>query len=229
MNREKTLKERLEISYISRTEDLRKLFEHVSCEYDYICQVNEDLEECPIVQELGLFNEYGLSFDYVEEYTFNDQEEPYFRYQISWGGPSEEYRIYTDEFYTIKRIEYWFLDWFEGEYKTLDYDDIMFDIIQDFRDMDLLRHAKERALETAEEQRQREEKETAGRERWHKIKVDIAKQIKEEEIKEELAEWESALINELGERVGPFDVKLTKEQHEEVQRLLKIKEAELRA
>lgn len=155
MNREKTLNERLEISYISRTEDLRKLFEHTSCDYNYTCQINEDLEECPIVQELGHFHEYGLSFDYVEEYTFNDQEEPYFRYQISWGGPQEEYRIYTDDYYNIERVEYWFLDWFEGEYKTLDKDDIIFDIIEDFKDMGLLEAKKEEVIEPYEEKIER--------------------------------------------------------------------------
>lgn len=155
MNREKTLKERMEIYYISRTEDLTKLFEHNSCEYDYNCQVNEDLEECPIVQELGHFNEYGLSFDYVEEYTFKEQDEPYFRYQISWGGPSEEYRIYTDDYFNIERVEFWFLDWFEGIHKVLDEDNIIYDIIEDFKDIGTLEHVKERALETDEEKRLR--------------------------------------------------------------------------
>ena len=161
MNREKTLKERMEISHISRTEDLIKLFEHSSCEYNDNCYVNEDLEECPIVQELGLYHDYGLSFDYVEEYTFNDQEEPYFRYQISWGGPSEEYRIYTDDLFNIERVEYWFLDWFEGENKTLDKDDIIFDVIEYFKDCGLLEHKKQRALETEEERKTRKAREKA--------------------------------------------------------------------
>lgn len=39
------------------------------------------------------FNEYALCFDYVASGTFSDQEEAYFRYQISWGGPSEELRF----------------------------------------------------------------------------------------------------------------------------------------
>ena len=161
MNREKTLRERLEISHISRTEDLIKLFEHIACEDDYFCQVNEDLEECPIIIQLGAFNEYGLSFDYVKEYTFSDQEEPYFRYQISWGGPSEEYRIYTDDLFNIERVEYWFLDWFEGENKTLDKDDIIFDVIEYFKDCGLLEHKKQRALETEEERKTRKAREKA--------------------------------------------------------------------
>ena len=60
------------------------------------------------------FSNYGLSFDYVEPYTFSDQERGYFRYQISWGGPAEEFRFYTDENLSLTNIEYWFLDWGDG-------------------------------------------------------------------------------------------------------------------
>lgn len=59
--------------------------------------------------EVGNIYDYGLSFDYVELGTFNDQKEDYFRYQFSWGGPSAELRIYEDG-----TIEYIFLDWFTG-------------------------------------------------------------------------------------------------------------------
>jgi hypothetical protein len=59
--------------------------------------------------DLGPFNEYGLCFDYVELGTFNDQEEDYFRYQFSWGGPSEELRFYEDG-----TIVFVYLDWFSG-------------------------------------------------------------------------------------------------------------------
>lgn len=52
--------------------------------------------------------EYGLGFDRVSAYTFDDQPEAYYRYQLSWGGPSDEVRFFRD------RIEYWYLDWFDG-------------------------------------------------------------------------------------------------------------------
>ena len=32
----------------------------------------------------------ALSFDYVAPHTFNDQPEGYWRWQFSWGGPSDE-------------------------------------------------------------------------------------------------------------------------------------------
>ncbi len=73
-------------------------------------------------------NEYGLSFDYVAPETFPDQPEGYFRYQISWGGPSDEFRIYAQRLgeysYSIYRIEYWFLDWFDGANVVLEGEDL---------------------------------------------------------------------------------------------------------
>ena len=71
------------------------------------------------------FHEYGLSFDYVEPGTFTDQDEGYLRFQISWGGPSEEIRFYVSPtqnagYYGVRpdwhlyRIEFWYLDWFDG-------------------------------------------------------------------------------------------------------------------
>lgn len=68
---------------------------------------------------------FGLSFDYVGinmdqyytdiEETGDSEEEDYFRFQISWGGPSFEYRIYEDK--TVVAV---YLDWFCGYSKPLD-------------------------------------------------------------------------------------------------------------
>ena len=33
---------------------------------------------------------------------------------MSWGGPSDEFNIYTDSSKNIKKIEYWFKDWWDG-------------------------------------------------------------------------------------------------------------------
>ena len=56
----------------------------------------------------------GLSFDYVEPNTFTDQAEGYWRWQFSWGGPSDELRAYVNRDDSIHRLEYWYLDWFDG-------------------------------------------------------------------------------------------------------------------
>ena len=79
----------------------------------------------PQESEFDRFHEYGPSFDYVEPGTFTDQDEGYLRFQISWGGPSEEIRFYVSPtqnagYYGVRpdwhlyRIEFWYLDWFDG-------------------------------------------------------------------------------------------------------------------
>jgi hypothetical protein len=71
-------------------------------------------------------NEYGLSFDYVAPHTFGDQERGYFRYQLSWGGPSDEFRFYTNPDFSPYWVEYWFMDWFDGAHIPLTGDDKKF-------------------------------------------------------------------------------------------------------
>jgi len=66
----------------------------------------------------GSLNEYGLSFDYVEAGTFEGQRAPYYRWQIAWGGPGYEFRMFLND-----EIEFWFLDWFDGAKIDLDGDD----------------------------------------------------------------------------------------------------------
>lgn len=69
--------------------------------------------------ELGTFFEYGLCFDYVPFGLFSDQQEGYFRYQLGYGGPSDEFRFYTDASFHCHTIKYWFLDWFDGAHIDL--------------------------------------------------------------------------------------------------------------
>ena len=76
----------------------------------------------------GLY-EYALCYDYVEANTFTDQEEGYFRYQISWGGPQEELRIFENG-----TIEFWFLDWVDGECIDVSNDEIAKEIKFHFED-----------------------------------------------------------------------------------------------
>ena len=55
-----------------------------------------------------------LGFDYVEPGTWDDQLEGYYRWQFSWGGPSDELRGYVNLDKSIHRLEYWFLDGGDG-------------------------------------------------------------------------------------------------------------------
>ncbi|EKS35370.1 hypothetical protein HMPREF9696_02642 [Afipia clevelandensis ATCC 49720] len=84
----------------SRIHDLHQLWEAYQLEYE-----DSGVET--------IFN-YGLAFDYVAPGTFGDQREGYFRFQLSWGGPSDEFRFFVNLDHSCHRIEYWFLDWFDG-------------------------------------------------------------------------------------------------------------------
>ena len=55
-----------------------------------------------------------LGFDYVEPGAWPEQLEGYYRWQFSWGGPSDELRAYVNLDKSIHRLEYWFLDWGDG-------------------------------------------------------------------------------------------------------------------
>jgi len=94
-------------------ESLESTMEDLTQLWDAYCSGEEEVED------LGTFCEYGLCFDYVAAGTFNDQETGYFRYQLSWGGPSTEFRFYTDAELDLYKIEYWFLDWFDGAKKIV--------------------------------------------------------------------------------------------------------------
>lgn len=103
MTEQKTCAERIEENYNSRIETIRRLWTLSQQDpeaYDDLC-------------------EYGLSFDYVEPNTFKDQPFGFWRWQLSYGGPSDEFRLYGGG-----RVEYVFLDWFDGAKKELEGEDL---------------------------------------------------------------------------------------------------------
>ncbi len=110
---------------LNRTDDINELPDSV------LDNVREYLETT--------FNEYGLCFDYVELGTFGDQDQDYFRYQISWGGPSEEIRFYENG-----AIEFVFLDWFCGVGFNLNRDETGRAIQQYFEDVEMLNFTQKR-------------------------------------------------------------------------------------
>ena len=119
-----TCKKRVRSRLKGRISDLRKLWKAYS----------EDPDKQ--VPDLGTFNEYGLSFDYVAPNTFEGQRRGYFRYQLSWGGPADEFRFFCDENLSPVTIEYWFFDWFDGAHLPLkgkDYS-LLEEIFQDFNE-----------------------------------------------------------------------------------------------
>ncbi len=76
------------------------------------------------LDDIGPLSEYGICFDYVEPDTFDDQKEGYYRWQISCGGPSDEFRFYANIDRSVHRVEYCYLDWFDGATRTLKGDNL---------------------------------------------------------------------------------------------------------
>jgi len=72
--------------------------------------------------ELPPMNHYGLSFEYVEPHEDDIEKDDwsgaYFRYQLSWGGPSDEIRFKRNG-----KIEYVFQDWFDGATRDISDED----------------------------------------------------------------------------------------------------------
>jgi len=87
-------------------------------------------------------NNYGLCFDYVSPNTFEDQNVGYFRYQVCYGGPTQEFRIFTDYNKNIDRIEFWYLDWFDGS-KVITDDEIIEDVISQFLELSQIEPSEE--------------------------------------------------------------------------------------
>lgn len=142
---DKTCAERIDAEYESTMETLRILWagychdECPTCEgTGRKCQCDDSpCPECPDgvnicpscdgtgnlsedTPEYGNLFEYGLSFDYC----YPDKGNPgYFRYQLSWGGPSDEFRIYADKKndwdFPVWKIVYVFEDWFDHAEKAL--------------------------------------------------------------------------------------------------------------
>ncbi len=104
MNNQKTCKQRVRAHYRGRIQDFRRMFKAMASDND--AKREKAFEE---------FSEYGLCFDYVEPETeYNPDKEGYFRYQLSYGGPSDEFRFFVGPNFKPYKIEYWFLDWFDG-------------------------------------------------------------------------------------------------------------------
>lgn len=137
MAKQKTCRERVTAHRTDRIRDLRKLWE----------TYQEDPDK--YLEDLGNMYEYGLSFDYVAPGTFEDQEQGYFRYQLSWGGPSDEFRFYCGPEFIPYRIEYWFLDWFDGASVTLQGKDkeLLFEIFDWFEGMGSVKAEFDKAQE----------------------------------------------------------------------------------
>lgn len=110
-SRDESCENRIDHHLKGRLSDLRRL-------WSAYCEGDEG--------EDGTLADYGLCFDYVLPDTFADQPEAYFRYQLSWGGPSDEFRFFVNPDLSCHRVEYWYLDWFDGAQRVFSGDDRAF-------------------------------------------------------------------------------------------------------
>ena len=116
-DREKTCAERVQAQYESTMKTVRNLA-------DWYGEGNEGSHP----EEGTTLFEYGLSADYVAPDTFDDQPEGFFRWQLSWGGPSDEFRFYVGSQGRfgpcVDGVEYRFHAWFDGAGVDLDGEDL---------------------------------------------------------------------------------------------------------
>ena len=77
-------------------------------------------------------NQTALSFDKVHKNSKENIDRSYYRLQISWGGPSTEFRAFLNADHDIDYIEYWYLDWFDGASINIPRDSKSWEVIEDF-------------------------------------------------------------------------------------------------
>ena len=89
-----------------------------------------DLDALWKAYEMGIGNQpdletpsdYGLAFDFVVPKAGCSSNRSYFRYPLSRGGPSDEFRFFAaieNGHWKPYCIEYWYLDWFDSAKRTL--------------------------------------------------------------------------------------------------------------
>jgi len=109
----------IKLEFQDRKETISDLFE-----------LKNDFAHCDDVAQA--FNEFGLSIDYIEPNTFDDQKHGYWRYQLSWGGPSDELRYYLDDNKQLYKSEYCYKEWFDGAVIDVSDEPIINDLWYDF-------------------------------------------------------------------------------------------------
>ena len=108
-------KDLVQSSWESQEEDYKNFKDDVDYEslYDYV-------------------NQTALSFDKVHKNSKENIDRSYYRLQISWGGPSTEFRAFLNADHDIDYIEYWYLDWFDGASINIPRDSKSWEVVEDF-------------------------------------------------------------------------------------------------
>jgi len=128
-NKEKKCSDIVQWEYVQRLdqfEDAKSFFE--KNKKDKLDHQNSDQYDC-YEDFFEYVNQSGLCFDRVEAGTFKDQRAGYWRWQLSWGGPSQEFRLFDNG-----DLEFWHLDWFDGACVQVK-DEIFENIMANFKDL----------------------------------------------------------------------------------------------
>jgi len=105
---QKTCEQIIDGELKSRIQDLRLLWASYKRGEEWCKEVESYLPE------------YGLDFSYTAPNTFRDQAEGYCVYLLSCGGPQDEFRFYPPvSDYDAWRVEYWYLNWYDGAHRVL--------------------------------------------------------------------------------------------------------------
>ena len=101
----------------SRSDDFKFWMKYGTAKEDFNGEDMTEAEQLEVFEQFdstGDFYDYGLSVDYVTPGTFKNKA-GYLRYQLSYGGPSEEVRFYfTPNASQAYKIEFVYLDWGVG-------------------------------------------------------------------------------------------------------------------
>ena len=110
-----TCKDLVYKKYVSRLVDLHAASDYFSIEKDSARAAHDSHEDLKHFEDYyDYVNQTGLSFDFVAADASEGRSWGYWRWQLSTGGPGDEFRIFTDIQKNIDRIEYVYLDWFDG-------------------------------------------------------------------------------------------------------------------
>jgi len=134
MTKEKRCADLINEKYLNRLKDYKSAKEYFNIDKDQRLE-NQRHEELECYEDFfDYLCQSILGFDFVPVDTFEDQEQGYWRLQMSWGGPSDEFRIYVDDQNNIEKIFYHYMDWFDWASKLVQ-DNIIHDICQMFLDI----------------------------------------------------------------------------------------------
>tara|TARA_R100001369_G_scaffold48740_1_gene75308 strand:+ start:413 stop:760 length:348 start_codon:yes stop_codon:yes gene_type:complete len=95
-----------------RKQEFENMAHRVSTELCRKCvdRVEDELKDR--LEQLRAGELEPLSID--NEIDWQDGSPSYKRVQLSWGGPSDEFRLFKDG-----TIQYWFMDWYDGAHITM--------------------------------------------------------------------------------------------------------------